>query len=90
VSNLLRVQPEESRHVSCPKTAPSGYLELLLQEIQVYQAKADMLSPTPDNKPVVIQAYGGHPSYSCSKCSAVIVGVFFLRDYFGALNCVIR
>jgi hypothetical protein len=31
-----------------------------------------MLSPTPDNKSVVIQAYDGHPSYSCSKCSAVI------------------
>ncbi|KAF8800213.1 yippee-domain-containing protein [Phlegmacium glaucopus] len=29
-------------------------------------------STTSDTRPLVIQAYDGHPSYSCSKCSAVI------------------
>ncbi|KAF8894340.1 yippee-domain-containing protein [Gymnopilus junonius] len=32
-----------------------------------------LLSPTSDTKHLVLQAYEGHPSYSCSKCSAVIV-----------------
>ncbi|KJA27597.1 hypothetical protein HYPSUDRAFT_62668 [Hypholoma sublateritium FD-334 SS-4] len=31
-----------------------------------------MLSPTSDTKNLVVQAYDGHPTYSCSKCSAVI------------------
>ncbi|KAF9050150.1 yippee-domain-containing protein [Panaeolus papilionaceus] len=31
------------------------------------------LSPTEDTKTLVVQAYDGHPVYSCMKCSAVIV-----------------
>ncbi|KAF8971214.1 yippee zinc-binding/DNA-binding /Mis18, centromere assembly-domain-containing protein [Flammula alnicola] len=31
-----------------------------------------LLSPTSDTKALVVQAYDGHPTYSCSKCSAVI------------------
>ncbi|PPQ72078.1 hypothetical protein CVT26_006712 [Gymnopilus dilepis] len=34
------------------------------------------LSPTTDTKHLVVQAYEGHASFSCSKCSAVIVGLF--------------
>ena len=37
---------------------------------------------TSDARPLVIQAYDGHPSYSCSKCSAVIVGISFLLHYY--------
>ncbi|TFK44163.1 yippee zinc-binding/DNA-binding /Mis18, centromere assembly-domain-containing protein [Crucibulum laeve] len=31
-----------------------------------------MASPTSDTKTQVIQTYEGHPTFSCSKCSAVI------------------
>ncbi|KIM46874.1 hypothetical protein M413DRAFT_422338 [Hebeloma cylindrosporum] len=31
-----------------------------------------MLSPTSDNRNLVIQAYEGHPNFSCSNCSALI------------------
>ncbi|KAF9479028.1 yippee-domain-containing protein [Pholiota conissans] len=31
-----------------------------------------LLSPTSDTKNLVVQAYEGHPTYSCARCSAVI------------------
>lgn len=48
-----------------------------------------LLSPTSDTKPLVVQAYDGRPSYSCSKCSAVIVGISVLiASLLSVLNCV--
>ncbi|PPQ92993.1 hypothetical protein CVT25_000194 [Psilocybe cyanescens] len=35
-----------------------------------------LLSPTSDTRNLVVQAYEGHPTYLCSKCSAVIVCVY--------------
>lgn len=45
-----------------------------------------LLSPTSDTRDLVVQAYEGHGTYSCAKCAAVIVSVFFAFMYMLSTN----